>query len=827
MFLSGALLCAAFSAAAAPTLSAFPVFSGDLGKVRVMVVVTGAEPAAKPEFSAHSARIAGVFTAPEWGVSDAALCMVDVDRDPQVSSATLNIRLNDMETTCELPAAVDLSSLSWECHYAGKEVRSDNPGAPPGDDAGWKAAEVPGIVQDTGVTWFRTRMTVPDGLQDMPLRVFLTAVDDNDVTFFNDARIGATEGWNKPREYAVPSAAVRWGKTNTLYVAVDNRCWSGGIYRSPVLLTAGQDRTLFTSYFDLPKQKEADRAQAGTIGPRLPAGTMAPRPAAGTPQPRPLHVEGGVLRYPDGAEPALWGVNYYTQSWSQYESLRSAGVDHRQAIIDDFDDLERMNIDIVRIHVFDREISDGDGNLVPNEHLDLLDRIVAECDKRGIYLMLTPIAWWGSPGSQPNAFSRATPKQAMGLWPERWAAQANYLRQFLAHKNPHTGNRLVDEPCLALFEIINEPDYWTLEQIRKREPGNAYGEDPASNLRGLDGARAAWERFVPDPAWRTGEMYAWFRYDTIRRYIDTMVGAMRETGAKQPIAYFRTWWAGNPDIVRAIADSRADAFTIGAYPGGLPATPVNDAKNLLGETKDWDLEQCLAAKARLVYEFDAPGSLHQISTYPALARQFRGLGVQAASQFQYDARDVAAWNPDWPQHYLNLRHTPERAVSHMIAGELFRRLPRGARMELPDDDVVCPPGAFSFGKNAALICAPDCYMQARPAGWQPLEAPDSPKKIVSVGSCPYFDYEGTGVAFLEINGNKAKLTVYADVDRLREDLTGTPEAPLTRLVEREHPFRMKMKGWEKAKAVRLTDQRAVTANESGWLIKPGDYDLSR
>ena len=809
------LLCAAISASAAPTLSAFPVFSGDLCKIRVMVLLSGAEPGVKPEFSVHSARITAVTEPPDLGGGSATvLYMVDLDRDPQIASATLTARVSEAETTCPLPAAMDLSVLPWESRYAGKDVRYEDIGTPPGDDAAWNAAQVPETIQELGVTWLRMRMDLPESLRGTPLRVHIAAVDDNDVTFFNGQRIGATTGWDKLREYTVPSEAVRWGESNTLCVAVHNQSWGGGIYRTPVLLMAGEDAELPKRLFDLTTQKEAERAPAGPVAPR-------PKPL------QPLHVDGGVLRYPDGAEPALWGVNYYTQSWGQYESLRKAGVGHKQAILDDFEDLERMNIDIVRIHVFDREISDGDGNLVPNEHLDLLDRIVAECNKRGIYLMLTPIAWWASPGQQPGAFSLVTPKQSMGLWPERWPAQANYLRQFLAHKNPHTGKRLVDEPCLALFEIINEPDYWTLEQMRKREPGNAYGEDPASNLRGLDGARAAWEHFAPDPAWRTGEMYAWFRYDTVRRYIDTMIAAMRDTGAKQPIAYFRTWWSSYPDIVRAIADSRADAFTIGNYPGGLPPTPVNDAKNLIAETRDWDVEQCFAKKARLVYEFDAAGSLHQISTYPALARQFRGLGVQAASQFQYDARAVAAWNPDWPQHYLNLRHTPERAVSHMIAGELFRRLPRGARMDLPADDVVCPPGAFSFAKNAAFLCAPDCYMQARPTEWRPMELPESPRKIVSVGSCPYFEYDGTGVVFLEINGDKAKLTVLADVDRLRDDLTGTPEAPLTKLVEREHPFRMKMNGWEKAKATRMDNHHPVTAQDAGWVLTPGEYALSR
>ena len=812
-----AALCAAPAASAATTVSTWPVFGGDLSRIRVMVVVTGAGSDAKPEFSAHSARLDGVTPVSEPG-GNAALYRADLTRDPEVSSTTFTVRLGDTEATCDLPAGLDLSALPWESFYAGTDLRYGEIAAPPGDGAAWKPAQVPATIAEQGVTWLRVRVDIPEGLRGTPLRVQFGAVDDNDVTFLNAARVGATMGWDKPRDYALPDDAVRWGESNTLCVAVQNQSWGGGIYRTPVLLLAGERKGPPRRYFDLTTQTEAERA---------PAGAVKPRPAAGTPQPRVLHVDGGVLRWPDGTEPALWGVNYYTQSWGQYESLRRAGADHKRAIVDDFDDLERMGVDIVRIHVFDREISDGDGNLVPNEHLDLLDRIVAECNRRGICLMLTPIAWWGSPGQQPGAFSCQTPKQSMGLWPECWPAQANYLRQFLARKNPHTGNRLADEPCLALLEIINEPDYWTLDQLRTRTPGNAYGEAPESNLRGLDGVLGAWERFEPDPAWRTGDLYLWFRYDTIRRYIDTMVAAIRDTGAKQPVAYFRTWWSSQPDIVRAIADSRADAFTIGSYPGALPTTPENDAKNLLADTKDWNLETCLAGKARLVYECDAAGTLHQISTYPALARQFRGLGVQAASQFQYDARAVAAWNPDWPQHYLNLRHTPERAVSHMIAGELFHRLPRGARMDLPEDDVVCPPGAFSFGRNAALLCAPDCYMQTRPTDWRPLDLPENPKRIVSVGACPYFDYDGTGVVFLEIQDSKAKLTVYADVDRLREDLTGTPEAPLTTLVEREHLFRLKMTGWEKASLTATQGGRKAEPRDGGWRILPGEYELSR
>ena len=39
--------------------------------------------------------------------------------------------------------------------------------------------------------------------------------------------------------------------------------------------------------------------------------------------------------------------------------------------------LARLGLDAYRIHVWDREVSDREGNLVENEHLDLLDYLTA------------------------------------------------------------------------------------------------------------------------------------------------------------------------------------------------------------------------------------------------------------------------------------------------------------------------------------------------------------------------------------------------------------------------------------------------------------------
>ena len=53
----------------------------------------------------------------------------------------------------------------------------------------------------------------------------------------------------------------------------------------------------------------------------------------------------------------------------------------------------------------------ADGNLLANEHLDLLDYLIARAKERGIYTVLTPIAWWPVPGDSPGFSTRWTMPQ--------------------------------------------------------------------------------------------------------------------------------------------------------------------------------------------------------------------------------------------------------------------------------------------------------------------------------------------------------------------------------------------------------------------------------
>jgi hypothetical protein len=780
---------------------------------RVVVLVEGdggGKAALTPRIEVQGARLA------DWSARP-PLVFLHVVADSPRTSPRLRLQLPEVPgrpLDVRLPLRLSLADQPWQARWLGKESKLEGIKAAAEGTGPWRPIRLPKEWQELGVTWIRTRVVVPEAWKGLPLRLDLGPVDDRDLTFFNGRRIGQTDGWDKPRSYAVPPESVAWGRENEIAVAVENVFAGGGLYRGPLELAAGPWASLAHGFADPRPQDEARRAPPGRIGPRLPL--------------RPMAVRGGVLRYPDGGEAALWGVNYYPQSWQQYESLKKLGIDHRRSIDEDFDDFCRMGLDMLRIHVFDTEISDAAGNLVRNEHLDLLDYVAAQCSRRGMYLMLTPIAWWGSPNARPDSFSHNTPKQALSMWPAAWKIQANYLRQFLAHQNPYTGRRLVDEPCLALLEIVNEPSYWTYGNIVSGDPGETWVDD-ASARRAIRAVAQAWRGFLPSPDWESAETYACFRYRMLRRYIDGMIETARGTGARQVIAYFANRWGDVDDVFQAIADSRCDAITLGAYPGGLAQDTRNDGVNLLGETANAPLEARFAAKARLVYEFDVPGTRRLVSMYPAMARHWRNAGVQAACQFQYDARALAHLNWDWPQHYLNLWHTPGKAASFVIGGEAFRRLPRGADFPTPEDDQVFPPGAVSFHRNAALLAADDCYMQARPTDWRPIPLPKSPRRILSVGTCPYFDYEGTGIVDLRIDGDTGLLRIYPDVDDVGQGLVGTVQQPLTRLVERQHPFRLRLPGWADARLQRQDGTRWIDhpGRAGQFTARPGVYRLAR
>src|SRR6478735_1714170 len=179
-----------------------------------------------------------------------------------------------------------------------------------------------------------------------------------------------------------------------------------------------------------------------------------------------LDPEGVVRWNADNREVSLFGANYCLPSASDYRAAGYVGADRKKLVEQDLQHFARMGWDGMRLCLWgDWENSDQDGNLLVNDHLDVMDYAIAEAKKRGVYILLTPIttysAWWpDAPADTPyTGFSKHFDKAKLGTDPAAIAAQQNYLRQILNHVNPYTGVALKDEPQIIFVEMINEPQH--------------------------------------------------------------------------------------------------------------------------------------------------------------------------------------------------------------------------------------------------------------------------------------------------------------------------------------------------------------------------------
>lgn len=418
----------------------------------------------------------------------------------------------------------------------------------------------------------------------------------------------------------------------------------------------------------------------------------------------------GVLRWRDsGEEVALFGVNYYPAFYAEYQELKARGLDIRAELESDLDQFVRLGFDLIRVHCFDREFSTPEGGLVQNEHLAVMDHLIAEAKARGIYMMLTPIAWWPTPGDE-GGFSSHIPMAEMVANPATWPVQQRFLAEFAEHVNPETGLAYKDDPAVVAFETINEP--------------------------------------IPPPGTPDS---------VITEYINAHVAAIRGTGCTKPI--FFNGWGGR---LAAVAASEANGCTFGWYPTGLQsgASLLDDCLSAV-DRLDYAHDPVLEGLAKAVYEFDCADVASGV-LYPAMARSFRSAGIQMAAQFQYDMTATADHNAHWPTHYLNLCYAPQRAMAMMVACQAFHRLPRGESYPPhPEGDRF---GVFRVSHEEGLteMLADDAFVYSADTASVPSN-PEALSLVAGVGSSPVVAYEGTGAYFLDrLSDGRWRLEVLPD-----------------------------------------------------------------
>ena|GEM_PF-304460 len=483
--------------------------------------------------------------------------------------------------------------------------------------------------------------------------------------------------------------------------------------------------------------------------------------------------ERGIMRWrDDGSEVALFGVNYLLPFGDEYHRTSLLGEDPWTVLERDFSHLERLGVDLIRIHIFDREISDRDGHLVESVHLRLLDRLVQLAERHGIYLFLTPIAWWWTPNQSPG-FSTSYPMMEMNVHPDAIKAQEVYLEELLSRVNPLTGRRYADEPHIVAWEIINEPLY--------------------------------------DPATTDEQVLA---------YINRLATSIRRTGTTKPIFY--NFWEGKARLAQR---SGLDGATFNWYPTGLNAGAGRRENVLpLVERVPWpEYPWAYEGMAKVVYEFDAADILSPLYL-PAMALAMRCAGVQMAAQFQYDALSTAPYNAAYATHYLNLAYTPEKAVAFWIAGHVFRSI---STVELcadslfqlvldPEADLVVLDDGEWFAHTGNTVASPRDRASLR--------------HVYGTGSSPVVRYEGTGAYFFDRMGEGLwSLDLFPDVVALADPhAPGKLDREVGRLISRRQRMAVNLPGLEGGfLVVDATSGRTVARlhGDAEFEIEPGNYWL--
>ncbi|AHG91668.1 membrane of secreted protein [Gemmatirosa kalamazoonensis] len=519
----------------------------------------------------------------------------------------------------------------------------------------------------------------------------------------------------------------------------------------------------------------------------LAACAAAARSGHAQPATRAAYVDpAGVIRWRDTrAEVALFGANYTLASASDFRAAGYLALDRKRLVDEDLAQMARMGWDGIRLALWgDWENTDRAGNLLANEHLDLLDYALAKARERGIYVLLSPIqtyqaTWPDALGDTTSpGFSRFYKKETLGTDPAAIAAQVNYIRQLLNHVNPYTRTAIKDEPAILFVEMINEPAH--------------HSADVAGSVR----------------------------------YIDALVDAVRSTGCTK-ITFHNV--SQDFAIARAIRRSKVQGATFGWYPTGL-----NSGHELRGSylraVDDYPpmRDTTLAGLPRIVYEFDS-ADLRTGYMYPAMVRTMRSVGAQFAAMFAYDMLETASRNLGWQTHHLNLVYTPRKAMSAVIAAEAMRRLPRGRGWGPYPANTRFGDFRVSAEENLGELAAPDAFLYTGDTKTAPPNAATL-RRIAGVGSSPVVQYDGAGIYFLDkVRDGVWRLEVYPDAVPVRDPFEmPSPDKIVTRAVSHAWPMTVRLPDLGATFAAEPITPGGTTARavDGRFTVTPGVYVLA-
>lgn len=537
-------------------------------------------------------------------------------------------------------------------------------------------------------------------------------------------------------------------------------------------------------------------------------------------------------------EICLWGVNFQPcLSWEYNSRLKNAGVeltDLHQVVDRNLEELTKMKVNMIRCHLTPADFTDDAGNLVETPFLDALDYMIAQAEKKGIKTTLAFINHMGNSYLRSSFMNQLKREDWIHLEKARKCSQ-NYIAQLLGRRNPYSSKTYAKDDAIAYWELINEPALYSWKGIQNEE--------------------AAWSEFgkwlSKHKLTADKEVYAQYRKELVQDYIDGMCRLIRRKGSAHPVVWSHNWHRyrnGNLDIFEAALASKVDAVACCNYPGQdyVPEDYWNAPVDMA--TRDfapwfnqyfddvngygWMRLPEYSQKAKIVYEFET--FYNQSSyLYPIQALYFRALGVQGASMWTYCMQEYAPYHSG--SHFLSLTCTPRKAVSFIIARQIFQNTPLGAEYDRAVNELVSEHYAISRERDLAVWSDEHSLYHTRDIkGDCPLSISPKVQEIIAVGSSDLVSYSGTGIYIIQIHEDSISLELMPNHKWIQDPWNGKARGLVTELdYNTAQSLSLRLDSWGEGSYILSKlegdEQKNLCELDSleNILLQPGKYIISK
>lgn len=103
------------------------------------------------------------------------------------------------------------------------------------NDSKWPEINIPSLWENQqigkidGVVWMRKSIVLTVQQAQQGAVLYLSKIDDEDVTYVNEVQVGTNKLWDAPRKYTIPSGVLKEG-INVIAVRITDYTGGGGIY---------------------------------------------------------------------------------------------------------------------------------------------------------------------------------------------------------------------------------------------------------------------------------------------------------------------------------------------------------------------------------------------------------------------------------------------------------------------------------------------------------------------------------------------------------------------------------------------------------------------